>query len=890
MKEIYVIDASGYLFRAYYAIRGMSNAKGQSTNALYGFIRSILKLMKDFSPTHICAVFDAPDNKLSRSAIYPEYKANRGAIPEDMPEQIEAAKEFCELFGIPTLVMPGVEADDTMGTVAKWAEAQDAKVFLCTSDKDMMQLVNDQIVLLQTHKNNRILGPEGVEKALGVAPQQVVDYLAIVGDASDNVPGLPGFGPKTASNLLQKMGTLEQILQKPDDVPGKKKQETLRDHGDLAKLSQRLVQLDLQVPVPESVDAYLLGSPQIPALKDFYENQSFRTLVNELSEGPTETAASQTEGPSASYQLVNRPADLHKLVKTLKKKKVISFDTETTGLRAMEAELVGIGFCTEPGKAWYVPMNGQMDRETIWEELKPLFADPEMAFYAHNAKYDLHILANEGVEVANLCFDTLLASYLLNASGRRHSLDFLAQQHFDKIKTPIEDLIGKGKKQISMADVEVEKVCVYCCEDVDYTCRLKEVLEKELKERGFEKLYYELELPLCGLLLKMERAGIFADKEMLESFSKEISEQISRLEREIHDLAGEDFNVNSPKQLSGILFEKMGIKPPKKTATGYSTNAEVLHQLASDYPIAAKVLEFRGLEKLRSTYADTLPHEINPQTGRIHCTLSQAVAATGRLASQNPNLQNIPVRTENGRRIREAFRPQQEGWSYLSADYSQIELRLVAHMSEDPSMVHAFEHGEDIHAFTASQVFSIPLTEVSKEQRYHAKAVNFGIIYGQQAFGLARELGISMKDAAQFIEKYFERYPKISEFVESCKEEARKAGKAVTLTGREREIGDIQSKNPVLRHAAERLAVNTPLQGTAADIIKLAMLRVDQRMREAQVKSFMILQVHDELIFEIPDSEIDAMSLLVRESMESVMKLKVPLTVDVSIGKNWKEC
>lgn len=887
MKRLFVLDATGYLFRAYYAIRGMTNPSGASTNALYGFIRSVLKLIKDFEPTHICAVFDAPDNKLSRTAIYEDYKANRGAIPEDLPYQIEAAKKFCEMQGIPMLMIPGVESDDTMGTLAKWAEEQKANVFLCTSDKDLMQMVDDQVHILQTHKDNLIIDPAKVEEIYGIKPTQVVDYLAIVGDSSDNVPGLPGFGPKTAANLLQKMGTLEEVLKHPEEVPGKKKQETIRDHGDLARLSRQLVQLDTDVEIPKDDAFFSLQPPKVEKLREFYQAQSFRTLIAELDSPAPESPRAVLE---EEYRLVNSEADLLAMTQELSKASEVCFDTETTSLRPLEAEIVGLGFAIEEGKGWYVPFNGDLDQDSIWKALTPLFENPTIGFFGHNVKYDLHVLANAGVTVANVCFDTLLASYLLSAESRRHSLDALAQEHFDKIKTPIEELIGKGKKQISMCDVPLEQVSDYCCEDVDYTLRLRKVLGESLKERGLLKLHDELELPLCLVLMKMERRGIFVDTGMLEEFSRELQGQISELAKGIHELAGEDFNINSPKQLSHILFEKMGIKPPKKTATGYSTNAEVLTKLQQEYPIAHKVLEYRGLEKLRSTYADALPLEVNPQTGRIHCSFSQAVAATGRLASQNPNLQNIPVRTENGRRIREAFRPELPDWLYLSADYSQIELRLLAHMSQDPHMLEAFHNGEDIHASTAAKVFNTPLNEVTKEQRYHAKAVNFGIIYGQQAYGLSQELGITMPEAAAFIKTYFERYPHIRDFLEECKEQARNTGKAVTITGRERQINDIDSKNPNLRNAAERLACNTPLQGTAADIIKMAMLKVDERMGNEKLQGDMILQIHDELIFELPESDLEQMSQLVKESMETVMSLRVPLTVDISVGKNWKEC
>lgn len=883
MKKLFVVDATGFIFRSYYAIRGMTNAKGEPTNALFGFIRSLLKLIKDFSPSHLCAVFDAPDNKSSRVAIYKDYKANRVAIPEDLPHQIEAAKTFCKLFGIPTLIMPGVESDDTMGSIAKWAQEHVEDIYLCTSDKDLLQMVNDRVHVLHCHKDNFVIGPEEVKEKYGISPHQIVDWLALVGDSSDNVPGLPGFGPKTASTLLQKMETLDYILAHPEEVPGKKKQETIIENREVAELSKRLVQLDLSIPIPRECADYHLQQADSERLQAFYEEQGFKSLIEDKKED-------DKGKESTTYILINDEESLKELAQKLSLEKEVCFDTETTGLRPMEADLVGIGFAIEKEKAYYVPFNATLSSDTIWSYLSPLFTNPSIGFYAHNAKYDLHVLKRAGIHVANLCFDTLLASYLLNAESHQHSLDFLSLHHFGKQKTPIESLIGKGKKQISMADVPIQQVCDYCCEDVDYTLRLKEVLKKALESRQLEHLLYDLELPLSAILLEMEQKGIFADAHMLQDFSREITQALQVLEKSIHSLAGEPFNIKSPKQLSVILFEKMEIPPPKKTATGYSTSADVLEGLKGTYPIAEKVLEFRGLEKLRSTYADTLPTEIHPETGRIHCTFNQGVTATGRLSSQNPNLQNIPVRTALGRKIRESFRPQKEGWSYLSADYSQIELRLVAHMSEDPEMIRAFEMGEDIHSFTASQVFGVPLEEVTKEQRYRAKTVNFGIVYGQQAYGLSQEIGVSISEAKKFIETYFSRYPKIRSFIENCKKNSRETGKAVTLTGRERAISEIDSKNPPLRAAAERLAVNTPLQGSAADIIKMAMLAVDRAMKQECYRGFMILQVHDELIFEIPDKEIPRLTELVRHSMENVIQLKIPLVVDISIGKNWKEC
>ncbi|MBT7461506.1 MAG: DNA polymerase I [Waddliaceae bacterium] len=883
-KKLFLLDCSGYLFRAYFAITGMTNAEGKSTNALYGFIKSIQKLFKDFNPDHVVAVFDGRDNKKQRREIYPEYKAHREAIAPDLPHQIAWAQEYCNFAGISTLAIPEVEADDTMGTIARKAEKEGFEVFLCTSDKDMCQLVDDNVSMLNTHKGNEIIGPKEVEGKYGIPPSKFIDFLAITGDTSDNVPGIYGFGPKTAAKLLNDFKDLEDILEHPENVAGKKKQETLVAEADIARLSRKLVTIDINVDIPKDMTFSEVGDPDNEKLAEFYRTMDFMSLLRDVGSNV------DVEEVDTGYTLVDDEENLQKLVATIKKAKTICFDTETTALHPLDAELVGIGFCVEQGKAWYIPANGNLGRETVIAAIKPIFENPKLGFYGHNVKYDCHILKNYGIDVKTICFDTILASYLLNAHIRRHSLDALAMHYFTKTKTPIEHLIGKGKKQISMAEVSIHEVCSYCCEDVDYTCRLKHVLEKELEDRNLTHILEDMELPLLKVLATMERHGIYVDVEKLGSMSKSLVAKIQELEKIVFELAGETFTINSPKQLSAILFEKLGIPPQKKTATGYSTNADVLEKLSIEYPIAAKVLEYRALEKLRSTYVDALPNDVNEKTHRVHCTFNQSVTATGRLSCKNPNLQNIPVRKEIGREIREAFRPENSSWQFLAADYSQIELRLLAHLSEDPTLVKAFNNGDDIHAMTASKVFHVPLDAVTKQQRTYAKTINFGILYGQQAFGLAQELGIGMKEAATFIKEYFGRFPKVRDFIEECKEKARETGKATTMLGRERLIPEINSNNKMIKTAAERLAVNTPLQGTAADLIKHAMIKMQQRLEDNNSEAFMILQVHDELVFETPKYEILTLETDVRDVMENVYSLNVPLIVDISLGKNWKEC
>jgi len=890
MEKLFIIDASGYLYSSYFAIRNMTNSKGESTNALFGFIRSVLKLLKDFQPSHIVAVFDGPNNAQAREILYPQYKAHRSATPPDLPYQIAWAQEFCSLMGIPFLNVPQVEADDTMGTVAVWAAKRHCISYLCTTDKDLCQLVNDQILMLNTRKDNQISGPAEVEQIYGVLPSQMIDLLAMIGDSSDNVPGLPGIGPKTAASLLKEFGSLDNLLAHPEKI-SEKKRAIIVDNADKALLSRRLVTIDLSVSVPHGDDFYRLKPPQFSLLQSFYSKMNFNSLLKELDAFNPAPQASQTgEKQISEYTLIDDENDLKELISFLQTQKEICFDTETTEIQPIKADLVGIGFGVKPEKAWYVPVNGKIGLKTVLEAVKPLFENPSIGFFGHNVKYDYHILKNYGITVANICFDTILASYLLNSHNRQHSLDFLALQFFGKVKIDISELIGKGKKIISMRNVPIDKVATYCCEDVDYTCRLKEILEKEIKERGLDKLMQEIELPLLKILAGMERHGIFLDIPYLERMSVDIQRQIKAVEQDIYRHAGEEFNINSPKQLSHILQHKLLIPLPKKTATGFSTSADILESLKDVHIIAHDLLDYRSLEKLRSTYVENLPQEVYSKTQRIHCTFNQSVAATGRLSCQDPNLQNIPIRTEEGRKIREAFKPQWPEWSFLAGDYSQIELRLLAHLSEDPNLIQAFQNNEDIHSYTAALIFNIPISQVSREQRYQAKAVNFGIIYGQQAFGLAKELKIDVKEAAVFIDTYFKRYRRVKEYIEYCKTQARTFGKAVTFTGRERLIPEINSKNGQLRLFAERLAVNTPIQGAAADLIKLAMIAIEKRLTQETLKGYMILQIHDELIFELPDEETNIFTTLVRETMENVFQLKIPLIVDITLGKNWKEC
>ncbi|MBS3903961.1 MAG: DNA polymerase I [Simkania sp.] len=887
MRHIYIIDAVNFLFRSYYAIGPMTGPDGQSTGALYGFIRSLFKLMRDFSPEHLVAVFDGPDNKQRRTKLYSEYKSHRQRMPEDLFSQLEKAVLFCDIAGIPHLEVPGVEADDTMGTIAIWAAQQESKAFLCTSDKDLCQLVNENIHVLNVHKDNLDIDSLKVKEIYGVKPELVVDLLALVGDASDNIPGVEGFGSKTAVALLEEFGSLDELLKHPEKVKGEKKQKALKEGKEIALLSKELASLYLDVKIPQEESFYHLRAPDVAAVKNFYQSHRFLSLLKDLDAEKTPQAPSAVE--KTVYVTIDQEIQLIELVALLKKEKHLTIDTETTSLHPMQARIVGIGLAKKVGEAWYIPCNSLLGKAKVLELLSPLLSSKEIGWVGHNIKYDMHALANEGIFLNHVAFDTMIASYLLAPQNQRHNLDDLSFEKFEKKKIPIESLIGKGQKQLCMSGVPIEKVSEYCCEDVDYTLRLYELFSKELKQENLEEVINTIELPLISVLFQMERQGIRLDTERLKEFSVKIHQQLETLQNEIFSLAGNSFNLNSPKQLSAILFEKLGIHPPKKTATGYSTNAEVLESLKDQSPIIEKILQYRVLEKLRSTYTDALVDQVHTDH-RVHCTFNQSVAATGRLSCQNPNLQNIPIRTVEGRIIRSAFVPSEKNYLMLSADYSQIELRLLAHFSEDAALIKAFQQEEDVHAHTASLVFDIPLNQVTPEMRQQAKAVNFGILYGQGAFGLSQQIGVSQKEASQFIETYFDRYKDVKKFLESCKEKARHTGYAITLTGRKRPIPDILSTNLMIRSAAERLAINTPLQGTAADLIKLAMLHLQAKLQNLPKLGRLLLQIHDELILEGPEDSIISLGDLAKECMVRVFSLKVPLVVDISIGKNWGEC
>ena len=892
MNKLYIIDAINYLFRSYHAIGPMTNSSGQSTNAVYGFIRSILKLLKTTHAEHIVCVFDGPDNKRARKELFADYKSHRKQAPEDLIPQFEWAYQFCELIGIPLLCIEGVEADDVMATVAVYAKKHASQAYLCTSDKDLTQLVDDQIFVLHPHKDYALVDAKAVEEIFGIPPSQILDYLSIVGDSSDNIPGIPGFGPKTAVSLLKEFGTLENILKHPEKVKGEKKQQALIEFKDQALLSQKLATLNCHVPIPLETNFYHRKNPDLEKLTKFYHDLNFTSLLRELEQSkPTSVSVvEENKTEKSQYHLVQTLEDIDAVLQKLLLEKEICVDTETTNIAAQMAQLVGIGFTSQGNDIFYIPLNGQVDKKVVLGKLDSFFKNCQAKFTGHNIKYDWHVLQNENIDMANMGFDTQIASYLLEPHIRRHNLDDLTLEKFNHVKIPIESLIGKKPKQISMLDVPIENVSTYCCEDVDYTFKLKTLLEKSLKEQNLIEIFSTIEMPLVPVLANMEKQGVFVDSNELKKLGESFSSQIEKIKEKIFQEVGFEFNLNSPKQLSEVLFDTLGLPKPAKTKTSFATGADILEDLSMDNPIVADILVYRSLEKLRATYVEGLLEQIHPQTGKIHCTFNQAVTATGRLSCQDPNLQNIPVKTKEGNKIRACFKPQRQDFSFLSADYSQIELRLLAHFSQDPDLIQAFIEKQDIHAHTASRIYNVPITMITPQMRSNAKTVNFGILYGQGPYGLSQLLHISMKEAQEFIKTYFDKYPKISIFLEKCKQDALTHGYSTTLTGRKRPIPEIENKNAQVRAAAERLAVNTPLQGTAADLIKLAMITIDKEIKEKKLQGKMILQIHDELIFEIPDEEIDIFKKIVKRNMENVFQLSVPLCVDIVIGKNWAEC
>lgn len=919
-KKLFLLDAYALIFRAYYAfIRSPRiNSKGLNTSAMFGFTNTLLDILNNEKPTHIAVVFDAPEQTL-REIDYEAYKANREETPEDIKLSVPWIMKIIEAFRIPILMKGGYEADDVIGTLAKEAEQEGFLTYMMTSDKDYGQLVSDHIFIYKPGYQGgsaEVLGVQEVLNKFGIdRVDQVIDLLGMMGDAVDNIPGIPGVGEKTAVKFLKEFGSLEALLANTDKLKGKQK-ENVENFAEQAILSKKLATILLDAPVPLDEQSLRVEAPDLDALRQIFQDLEFRQLAKrvlnedlkpaEPTQGSLFGDTEFTEAPQPEaggnyttikdtphlYRLADDAGSIGELIAELTACHTFCFDTETSDLDPINAFLVGLSFAIKPHEAWYVPVSrDEGQARELLAKFQPVFNDPTKELTAQNYKFDYKMLRKYGVTIQNKVFDTMVAHYLINPDGK-HGMDFLAQSYLGYDPISIEALIGKkGKAQGSMADLPPADIVDYAAEDADVTIQLKHVFDPELDKASLRQLFDSVEVPLITVLADIELEGVRIDEDFLHRYSELLQEEIHVLEKSIHELAGESFNIDSPKQMGQILFEKLGISDEaKKTKTGqYSTSEDVLSRYEHNHPIITKILDYRELRKLKSTYVDSLPSMVNPTTGRVHTNYMQTVAATGRLSSNNPNLQNIPIRTERGREIRKAFIPRNENCVLLSADYSQVELRIIASLSGDSNMIEAFMHGEDIHKATAAKVFGVSIEQVDRDMRSKAKAVNFGIIYGQGAFGLAQGLGISRTEAKEIIEAYWAQFPGLRIYQQSNVESARKLGYVETLLGRRRYLPDILSANAVVRGFAERNAVNAPVQGSAADIIKVAMIQIHKELKIRDYQSKMIMQVHDELVFDVPIAEVDQLTDLVRDKMSNAVKLAVPLLVEVNTGANWLE-
>ncbi|MEE8266463.1 MAG: DNA polymerase I [Acidiferrobacterales bacterium] len=892
-KRLILVDGSSYLYRAFHAMPQFTNSRGEPTGAAYGIVNMLRKLLAEYDPAHIAVVFDAKGETF-RDAIYADYKANRPPMPEELSAQIEPIHAIVRATGLPLLMIEGVEADDVIATLAVRAAKDGMDTLICTGDKDMAQVVDDRINLIDTMSDTYYDRQAVVEK-FGVPPERINDYLALIGDTVDNIPGVPKVGPKTAAKWLQQYGSLDEIIVHADEIGGKVG-ENLRASLKQLSLARELTTIKRDVPLDKAPKELKREQPDETRLRELYTRMEFSTLLAELG-GANRTHAEAGSTTEARYETILDTAALDAWLARLRAAGLFAIDTETTSLDAMRADLVGVSFSDEAGTAAYVPVGHnypgaptQLDRDYVLDRLKPLLEDPQRAKVGQNIKYDMMVLARYDIELTGIGFDTMLESYVLNSTGSRHDMDSLALKYLGYKTRKYEDVAGKGKGQINFSEVPIEQAAPYAAEDADITLCLHDVLWPRLREAPkLEKLFQDIEMPLIPVLAGMQRTGVRIDADMLRHQSDELARRLLELERDAHEVAGQPFNLESPKQIQEILFDKLGLPVLKKTPKGAPSTAEdVLQELALDYPLPNIILEYRGLSKLKSTYTDKLPEMINAETGRVHTSYHQAVAATGRLSSSNPNLQNIPVRTTEGRRIRQAFIPA-DGCKMVSADYSQIELRIMAHLSGDAGLQQAFAQGLDVHRATAAEVFNVPLDQVTSDMRRNAKAINFGLIYGMSAFGLARQLKIDRSTAQQYVDLYFTRYPGVKDFMDRTRIQAREQGYVETVFGRRLYAQDINASNHARRQYAERAAINAPMQGTAADLIKLAMLAVAQWIRSSGVDVRMIMQVHDELVFEVAQSEMAQASDRIRRCMSEVSTLSVPLVVDIGVGDNWDE-
>jgi DNA polymerase-1 len=927
-KTVWVVDANSLIFQVFHAIPEMTSPRGQPVNAVYGFARDMFFLLEDKRPDYLFVAFDPP-GKTFRDELFADYKKTRSEMPADLVPQFPLIERLLTGMGIPILLCPSFEADDVLATLARLSDEAGAECFLVSGDKDCRQLITPRVKVYNVRKD-QVFDDAALVQEWGIRPDQVVDFQALVGDAVDNVPGVPLIGPKNARDLLEKYGTLDEVLARAGEVSGAKRRQNLLAFGDQARLSRQLVRLDSRVPLAVDWAAGRAGRIDRPALLALFVELGFRSLAakmrstdraeddraDALAPPPSESEALLAETPLAppgqpaatapadaapppppvpiDYRLVATAEELASLVAEMRCQPRISIDTETTHIWPTWADLVGFSCSWQPGQAWYVPLRAppgepHVDPQTGLELLRLVLEDPAVEKVGQNLKYDLIVLGRAGVAVRGLAFDTMIASYLIDAGQRNHNLDELALRLLNHTTTKIAELIGTGRQQKRMDEVPLAQICHYAAEDADVAMRLQPLLADRLAAADLTRLLATLEMPLVEVLVELESNGVRIDVARLQELSVEYGRRIAAIERDIYDLAGREFNIASPKQLQQVLFVEQKLPTGKRTQTGPSTDADVLEDLARKHPLPAKILEYRQYAKLKGTYIDALPEMVNPLTGRVHPSFNQVVAATGRLSCNDPNLQNIPVRTDHGREIRSAFLPGQAGWSLIAADYSQIELRVLAHFSGDRSLCEAFARDDDIHALVAAQVNGVPLDGVTKEMRRQAKAVNFGVVYGQSAFGLARQLGIEQDAAQAFIDAYFRRYEGVERFLTKVLAECRASGYVSTILGRRRAITGVRAETGRGRNLPERTAINTVIQGSAADLIKLSMIAVFRRLKREKLAARMLLQVHDELIFEAPPEEVTAVARLAKEEMSSVMALAVPLKVDVSVGPTWAD-
>lgn len=919
MKKFYLLDAYALIYRAYYGLirSPRINSKGQNTSAIFGFLTTLNEVLQKEQPDLLAIGFD-PAGHTFRHELFPEYKAQREATPEDIKKAVPIIKDLIKAYRIPILEVPGFEADDVIGTMAKTAVREGYEVRMITPDKDYAQLVEPNLLMQRPGHGNapwEILGPQEVCEKYGLqSPLQVIDYLALMGDAADNIPGCPGVGPKTATTLLQQFGSCEDIITHSSELKGAVRKK-IEEHIDEIKLSKVLTTIKTDVPLQYDFEQFKIEEPDKEALRQIFTELEFRSFLTKL-DGPqkssksapvelslfgsestddkgddSERLFSRLENLSYKYKLIENETEAKELADFLLTNEIFSLDTETTSIEALDAKLVGLSFSTEDFRAWYVPVSRETEKaKKILEIFRPVYENPKILKVGQNLKYDLTVLANYGIHLSGPLFDTMLAHYLIQPE-LRHNMDYLAEIYLNYKTIHIEELIGpKGRGQKNMGDLEPKDIYKYACEDADVTLRLMKPLAEELRKNSLEEVFQNIEMPLMPVLARMERNGVVLDTETLKEVEHDFTARLQTLEKDIYELAGHEFTINSPRQVGEVLFGELKLSEKvKKTKSGqYSTSEEVLRDLHSKHPIVQKILDYRGLKKLLSTYVEALPKLINPATGHIHTSFNQAVTATGRLSSSNPNLQNIPVRGEDGREIRKAFIPE-AGEIFFSADYSQIELRIMAHLSGDEHMIEAFNAGHDVHAATAARIFHKDIKDISKDERRKAKTANFGIIYGISAFGLAERMDVSRTEAKELIDSYFEMYPKIKDYISKAVDTAREKGYIETEFGRRRYLPDINSRNAVVRGYAERNAVNAPIQGTAADIIKIAMIRVQQRLDAEGCKARMMLQVHDELNFSVPADEFDKVKRIVIEEMQGAYKMSVPLEADCGEGKNWLE-